>query len=489
MISANFIPRLYLRLKKSYGLDVRALSLMRIFIAMVLLIDLGIRFSSLQALYSEAGAFPFSMMQAYWKPGYFSLFQLSDQYPFVFGVFVVTACVYGFVLVGYKTRIFTFLAWFLLTSLQNRNTLVLQGGDDLLRMILGWGIFLPWGNFYSLDSKKKGMQQVSVCKKTIFSMASFGYLILLFSVYFFTGLLKNSPEWTQDGTALYYALNIDQITWPLGKMLLPHTRLLKFLTLFIRWFELLIPFILLIPYKNKWFRMLFITGIAALHLSICMTLYVGLFYLIGLSSLIGLMPSGVMDRFDQIVRRKHPQAIHPFSFRKQLDHYYFHVLKNSFLFFCIAFCFIWNISTADGSGISIAPRFLPFGYGLRLDQNWGMFAPTVYKDDGWFILEAIGKDSVRVDINRNGSKVTYAKPQNVMGYIKDDRWRKFFENYISNCNVFIRSPYCQYKLAEWNTHHPEAKISSLQVIFMRESTVPLGQKQEAKKEILCHCHF
>ena len=118
-----------------------------------------------------------------------------------------------------------------------------------------------------------------------------------------------------------------------------------------------------------------------------------------------------------------------------------------------------------------------------------MFAPTVYKDDGWFILEAIGKDSVRVDINRNGSKVTYAKPQNVMGYIKDDRWRKFFENYISNCNVFIRSPYCQYKLAEWNTHHPEAKISSLQVIFMRESTVPLGQKQEAKKEILCHCHF
>ena len=33
----------------------------------------------------------------------------------------------------------------MLTGIDNRNPLVIDGGDDFLRMLLFWGLFLPLG--------------------------------------------------------------------------------------------------------------------------------------------------------------------------------------------------------------------------------------------------------------------------------------------------------------------------------------------------------
>ncbi|MFI5140965.1 MAG: hypothetical protein ACHQII_01300, partial [Bacteroidia bacterium] len=206
MISAKFIPRFYIRLKCLYGLDVRALGLMRIALSLILLFDLCIRASSLTAHYTETGPVPFNAVErCFWNPGYFTLFEFGDTYGFALTMFVITGIVYLFLLAGYKTKLFTVLAWFLLTSLQNRNTLILQSGDDLLRLVLFWGIFMPWGNFYSIDSKKLRLLIDTEKKKNILTVATAGYVILLFSIYFFTGLLKESTEWNSEGTAIYYA--------------------------------------------------------------------------------------------------------------------------------------------------------------------------------------------------------------------------------------------------------------------------------------------
>ncbi|HXU27742.1 MAG TPA: hypothetical protein VN698_10975, partial [Bacteroidia bacterium] len=195
MISAKFIPRFYIRLKHLYGLDVRALSLMRIALSLILLFDLCIRVTSLTAHYTETGVVPFNPIErSFWSPGYFTLFEFGDTYGFALAMFIITGIVYLFLLAGYKTKLFTILAWFLLTSLQNRNTLILQSGDDLLRLVLFWGIFMPWGNFYSIDSKKLRLFRDTEKKKTVLTVATVGYVVLLFSLYFFTGLLKESPE-------------------------------------------------------------------------------------------------------------------------------------------------------------------------------------------------------------------------------------------------------------------------------------------------------
>lgn len=492
MPTSSFISRFYLRLKHSYGLDVRALSLMRIAVALVLLIDLAVRATSLTAHYTNAGIVPFNPIElSFWKPGYFSLFQFNDSYGFALMLFIATALIYLFLLAGCKTKLVTFLAWFMLTSLQNRNTLILQGGDDLLRLILFWGMFLPWGNFYSIDAAMLRQAKHPKKKKTTLSVATLAYVLLLFSVYFFTGLLKDSPEWCTEGTAIYYALNLDQMTWPLGKMLLPYTTLLKYATIFIRYFEIIIPFLLFIPYKNARFRFIFILCITALHLAICSTLFVGLFYLIGLATLIGLLPTSIMNRFDKLIKRKEKymgSIHHNKSFLTNLSsNYYFNVIKNSFLSFCIALCMIWNISTVNGSGLAVSDRFNGFGYCLRFNQNWGMFAPNVFKDDGWYIFQGTTKDSLKIDLNRNGAKIDYAKPANILTLIKDDRWRKYQENYLFTYNTFIRPFYCNYLLSNWNKNHPDKESTSLKIIYMKEVSVLPNQKQSITPDTLCIC--
>ncbi len=488
MISANFIENSLTRIKNIYGLDTRALSLMRVLVGLVLLFDLCIRASSLTAHYTSSGAVPFNEIENfYWQKGYFSLFQFCDAYWFAALVYAISGCCYLGLLLGYKTRLFTFLSWLMLVSIQNRNPLILQSGDDFLRLIAFWGIFLPWGNFYSLDARNTIITENS---KKYFSVASLGYVFLLFSVYFFSGILKTSAEWDcREGTALFYSFNIDQMVWPLGKMLLSYPTLLKCLSVSVIWLELLAPFLLFIPFKNPLFRMLFIVLIASLQISISITLFVGLFYLISIISLVGLLSSRTMDKFDSLVKFKRTYYKNTrLSFLHGLrENYYFKVILNCFLFFFMALSLLWNISVTGGSGVTVSDNFFPVGYALRLNQGWGMFAPTVLKDDGWYILEGITPTKIKIDVNREGANVDFTKPQSVLTYIKDDRWRKFGENYMLEQNAFIRPHYCSYLIQDWNKKHPDNKIDSLTVIYMKETTLPPGKLPIATKEKLCKC--
>ena len=68
---------------------------------------------------------------------------------------------------------------------------------------------------------------------------------------------------------------------------------------------------------------------------------------------------------------------------------------------------------------------------LRIDQHWGMFAPIVFRDDGWFILEGTTSQSNRkIDIYNKGKKIDYTKPKNLVAKVKNDRWRKYQENIL-----------------------------------------------------------
>lgn len=487
MENEGFIEKFLGKLKNSYGLDVRALSLMRIVVAFVLLLDLCIRVSSLTDFYTKDGAVPFmGVERQYWQEGYFTLFSLCDEYWYALLLFIVTGLIYLCLLVGFRTKLFTVLAWFMLLSLQNRNTLILQGGDDELRLVVFWGMFMPWGNFYSLDAKKYLFARRN---EKYLSVSSFGYVMLIFSVYFFSGLLKRSSEWQwSDGTAVYYAFNLDQIAWPLAKTLLSYPSLLKFLSFSVRWAEILLPFLLFIPVKNSLFRMIFIIIITSFHLGISLTLYVGLFYLISISSLTGLLSPKFMDWFDakfNFNKKPNEHLVAP-PLQAVRENYYLNVVLSCFTFFCAALCLIWNFATVENSGLGVAPNFNTVGYVIRLNQNWGMFAPTVLKDDGWYILEGFSAGRT-IDINREGKAADYSKPKNFMEYIKDDRWRKFGENYMLAVNTFMRPYYCNYLLKEWNRKNPDRKIDSLNVVYMKEFSKPPGVPTEITKEILCGC--
>jgi len=109
-------------------------------------------------------------------------------------------------------------------------------------------------------------------------------------VYWFTVLYKTGPEWRADGTAVYYALNVDKMVTPIGQYLLQFPSLLKPLTHAVFWYEVIGPLLLFSPVFTGPIRTLTIVGFALLHLGIGSSMKIGIFPYIGTLSMLGFLP-------------------------------------------------------------------------------------------------------------------------------------------------------------------------------------------------------
>ena len=498
---------LELYFRKVFTVDLRALAVMRIWLAGIILTDLAIRATDLEAHYSNMGVLPLHVLHQYvWLPQFFSFHALSGLWQFELVLFLLAACFAVSLLLGYKTRVSTVATWLLLLSLQNRNPLIEQGGDDLLRMLLFWGMFLPWGRFYSYDATQKPPLSGTSSGTSYFSAATVAYIVQVGIVYVSTALLKNSPEWSSDGTALYYALSLDQILMPGGKLIYPYPELLRILTLTTYYTELLLPFLLLIPFYNSFFRMVVVVVLFGFHIGISLTLFVGLFYLINIASIAGLLPGPVMDWVDRRLlssfRRpatgqfrnifKHLRqpslvSVDVRFHRPLVPHHLVPQIRNGFVTVVLVYCVWWNLSGTHLPIHKIPDSSRWFGYLLRLDQHWGMFAPIVFRDDGWYILEGHLASGKSIDLNQEGKEVDDVKPASVMALFKNDRWRKYSENYLFVNNAYMRPYYCNYLMRRWNENHPAQPVKELEVIYMKEPTLPDYQVPAPTREVLCVC--
>jgi hypothetical protein len=463
------------------------LGLLRIGTAFILLLDLLIRFSDITAFYTDEGALRRNLLTLFPANTFISFHTLSGELSFQVLLFAIAFLAALGLLAGLFTRSMTIISWLLLVSIHNRNPMVLQGGDELLRMLLLWGIFLPWGKKYSIAARhnKSGY---NMRDNEYRSFAVLGYILLLFSMYFFSGLSKNSPEWKQ-GLALYYAFNLDMMVFPVGKFLLQYPDFLKLLTRSVLYTEMILPFLLLIPFKRDFFRGLFIIAFTLFHLTIALTLFVGLYPLIGIVSLLGLLPGRVIDKLERnlpFLKSKYlfenPSEA---SIGKSGTFIPGTYLLDSLMLFLITYSFAWNMTAVwyfpyKLEGWAKKPAAL-----LRLDQNWTMFAPNVYKNDGWFVFEGFTKSEDAIDIRRNGQPVNYNKPLSEVSLYKNDRWRKFLENYVNTDNMTLRQALCSFLIKDWNGHHPNSSIDSLSIIFFKESSVSPGESPVVIRQVLC----
>lgn len=481
--------RLLRAIQSKYIFDLRALAFMRIGIAAVIIIDCCIRLSSLEAHYTDQGVLPLkALFEHSWDDYHFSLHAVNGLWGFQLLLFGTSILAAFFLMIGYRTRLMTVISWVMLCSLHSRNPIILQGGDDLLRMGLFWGMFLPWQKCYSVDGRYQRPENYTYSGLPVFAL-----LMQVCYVYCFSALEKNSAEWTTEGTALYYALSLDQILWPGGKLIYWYPELLKKLTHIVYHLELFGPLLFLIPYRNAFFRTIAILLFTGFQLGIGLTLFVGLFYLINLVMLWGLLPPAVMSRIDRmtagprsIIARwlmRIPLFRQPVETRSYVSPAMQH---------CVLLCFMvyvtmWNIGNAPQSKYMLSPAARKVGRVLRLDQNWGMFAPGVIKDDGWYILIGTMGNGQQIDIYRGGAKVSYRKPPSVLAEIKDDRWRKYGEQMIMTWNSWMRGYYCNYTMRKWNEAHPDQVITRLEVIYMMEFSQPDYRVIVPTRESLCTC--
>lgn len=485
---------------KYLSCDLRALALMRLAIAAVLMLDLTIRMSDLEAFYSNTGAVPLSMVFGHlWNDYFISIHAISGLWQVQLLLFLFSYFCAAMLFIGYRTRLFTVLSWFMLLSLHNRNTLILQGGDDLLRMVLFWAMFIPWGARYSCDRLLSSKTSQEALPVMILSVATIAYLLQICYIYSGSALLKG-PEWHTNYTALYYAYSLDQIAYPFTKYFYYYPELLKKMTFLAYWFELLVPLLFFIPLKHGLFRTLGVLAITGFHLFNSMNLMIGLFPLIGIATVTGLLPSSAMDVIERRLRSLKMHIVRSFAGISTLaqrlirwkEPLYTHApwrehLKTAFLIFLTVFVFDWNFSNISIVTSKLSDRLRFIGYGLRLDQNWGMFAPGVFKDDGWYVLEGVTEKGRSINVLSPERPLSFEKPGQVVAMFKNDRWRKYSENFIMTYNEYMRGYFCSYYKRIWNEAHEEEPLRELKIYYMSEFTKPDYEYSKPEKVVLWQC--
>lgn len=271
-------------LRDLFGIDVRCLAIFRIAIALIILADLILRSRFIVESYTDEGFLPRDLVVS--PDCYFSLQMLDGTYAFQLGHFIVAGIGGLMLLAGYRTRVATIICWMLTVSLHARNGFLLDAGDDLLRSMLFWSLFLPLGLRYSVDARKKLVTDPQI----VLSPASAALLLQFACVYFFAGWFKTGEAW-RNGTAIEYALGQTQWIRPAGEFLRQYPALLRYLTPCVVWFETLAPLCLFIPFRTRQFRMVVIPAFWLFMLGLATTIWLHIFPLITATATIPFLSS------------------------------------------------------------------------------------------------------------------------------------------------------------------------------------------------------
>lgn len=354
-----------------FFLDSRSLGLMRISISLCLLADLVLRAGMLQEFYGENGFFSLSAMKSIaWEKYYFTLFNWfnGSWFPRVhFALAILSAFM---LLVGFKVKWNTVLSWVLLISLHNRNQLLLNGGDALLSMILFWGMFLPWGEKFSLDNK------LNAENNSIPYWAAIGLTGQIFFEYFFSGFNKSTDLWFS-GKAFEHIMVLDQLTSDLAVLVTSDfVKSVVFPCIFFG--QMLVPFCLIIPSNKDILKSIGLGMLFLFHVFIFLFFDLGIFPFVCIAGLIGLVPSG------WFLKSPEP-AFHKTSIFNW---------KNMAAMFFFLYILILNL---EGTGliksqmVTQVPRIL-----FRLDQPWKLFNDASIRNPSQIILQGEGLKGLEI---------------------------------------------------------------------------------------------
>jgi len=182
-----------------------------------------------------------------------TVLHIRSDPPFVYTIFGLLFLFGAMMAIGLWTRIASVMTWLLVLQLYNYNPLYYTGGDTVLRVMLFLGMFIDWGQAYSVDAWRARRKAILggatelPAPKRIAAWPVRLMMLQLACIYCATGLLKSGPTWA-NGSALYYALNLDHFyRWPLHLTYAWAHKLYitRVLTVVVHWWEILFPLVFL----------------------------------------------------------------------------------------------------------------------------------------------------------------------------------------------------------------------------------------------------
>jgi uncharacterized membrane protein YphA (DoxX/SURF4 family) len=203
-----------------------------------------------------------------------------------------------FLMIGFKTRISGIVAFILMISLQNRNYVILNSGDTIMRCMLFLLMLSPCQVKYSVDAwlrKKNGSLIPEKIPVTFIRLMQLQFTL----VYLATTLFKlKGYDWV-DGTAVYYTSRLENFQRLAVPILFDYALPNKWMT----WSALFIEFSMgTLIWVKEWRKWVLLAGLT-LHLGIEVTMSIGFFEWVMVSAYILFLEKSEFDRILRPVQK------------------------------------------------------------------------------------------------------------------------------------------------------------------------------------------
>lgn len=303
--------------KAWFEVDSRALGIYRILLGWLCLWDIARRWNYIDIFYSDLG-----IKSQYVRTTSFTIFKyIGNDSIAVHIIFILGILFSILLLIGYRTKLSHFIVTTIIISIHVAATKVGNSGDMFLNCMLVWTFFLPIGYSISLDSLIKSLKNYKEnslddlndrtkgnnLPEKIYSIAYFAMLFQISGIYFFVALNRyQAHDWTK-GKAFYKMLQLDGFITAFGYYIRDYITLpiSKFFTLSAINMDYAIPFLLFIPFYKHILRLIAIILLTTFHLIIRLSVNVGLFSQIMITSFALLIDQKIFDWIKIYLKKKY----------------------------------------------------------------------------------------------------------------------------------------------------------------------------------------
>ena len=218
-------------------------------------------------------------------------------------------------MVGAWSRVSAWAVFLLTLSLQRYNPAAFNGGDFILRSVLQLGVALgPAGGYLSVDRARKGVARKPVPQIEAWPIRfvqlhiSIGYLLTFY--------LKTQGHTWFAGTALWYALNLDDLT----RFNVPNLLIQPPIGTILSWLAVAAEAFVGV---GVWWRrtrpMALLAGIV-LHVGIALAFQIGFFSLVMIASYLAFVPGSTIESFlNRIQRAAGVNEVRSFELRETVS--------------------------------------------------------------------------------------------------------------------------------------------------------------------------
>jgi len=462
-------------------IDLRAIALFRIVLGLFILFD-AVEFApDLRAWFSDAGVLPRAPFISGWARQ--TRFVLLDSFasPAMCWVYWAIAVIVSIaVILGYRTKLASFLAFVIFAGFQERIPPLFDGSDTVLRVLLFWHMFTSSGNVWSIDALRASKLGRP------FSMEGFALPVRLVGlqvgwVYLCSAFYKAGGHSWRDGTAVHYTLHLTHVfsrSWApiFDQPFLVHA--MTYGTLVVESSFLILTHLPIADTWRKRGKALALLGGTSLHAGIFMTINVGHFsYFMPMTYLALFEPEWaqwVVDRATRVIKiqewmprfEKLAATLPETAFQtpapgmKPWVRYGWMGVVAFFVLVC------WGSLPKN-------PQFpMPTVLNQTLEytsmwSNWDMFAPEPLSTDYQLSAPAVFEDGTTTDLLGPGGEKR--------GFFFT-RWWKYMEN-VTGGNQTLPMEWGRYICREHNFDIPpgQPRLYSFTLIKDNQQIPPMGQ--------------